>query len=202
MKKKLIALMLACLMLLSITGTALAEEPALPDTQAVVNEVQANDNSEGKLIGQYSVKNLTGYAELLKLRAEGKATREQIRANQVKIKDAEKQARLAKKDIKAIVLAYRTQHKQLSADLKNLWTTQKANWAAMKAARQAKDKAKMQAVMTQILTTRQAINAKLVEIKTAQEKLLLDLQNAPAKAPKVKKTPKSITPAPTGSTAD
>lgn len=158
--RKMLTVLLVGLMLFGLAASALAMGDGSSNKQARIEQA-AN---------KIKVKNLQGYDLLLSLREEGKANRERIKANQQQVKELIQAAREAKnKEILPVIKAQRSANQVLRADLKTLWESQKGNWEAMKADRQAQDQVQMQSIMDQIISTRQLINAKLVEIKTAQE---------------------------------
>lgn len=176
--KRFLVLLMAALMVFGMVGSAFATSSAdgvpTPAAEAVV---QAHHPK---------IKDLQGYDQLLQLRAEGKATREQIKGDRDQLKPLVQKAR--QDHNKAALEALKPNRenlKQLHADLKALWATQKSNWEAMKAARQANDVTQMQAIMNQIIGTRQDINAKLVAVQSTLEQMLQILQSTPAPQPPV-----------------
>lgn len=157
--KKILSLALAGLMSVAITGSAFAA-----------------DGTTAKI----KVKDLSGYQQLLDLRETGKSTRDQIRSEGQDIKGQVQAARQDKnKDALAGVRSLRPALKQLRVELKDLWTTQKGNWQAMKEARQAQDQTRMESILSQILSTRQAINDKLTQIKAVEDQIVQALQTTP-----------------------
>lgn len=181
------ALILALIMVFSLAGTVLADETttAVASTTATVTtEMSAEGNTisaEAMVSGDFSIKGLAGYKELLKLRAETQQIKFQIAHNQALIAQAIAASKKDHKDISAIVKTYRTEQKKLHNELKTLWKAQKPYWKELKAARHAKDKAKMEEAMNKILTGRRIINDKLLAVQALQDKLLVDLKNAPQK---------------------
>jgi chromosome segregation ATPase len=174
--KKFLVVMLTVLMVLGLAGSALADASA-DGTQSTVAVATAQTQPP-------RIRDLQGYDQLLQLRADAKTEREQIKADREQLKGAVQAARQAH-DTAAIkaLKPYRATLKQIMADLKSQWTTQKGNWAAMKQARQVNDAGQMQTVMSQILNVRQAINADLASIKGALDQMLQTLTGNQAPAP-------------------
>lgn len=130
----------------------------------LAGSVYAADSAETKT--KVRVKDLPGYSELIELRGEAKEFREQIKAERQQIKALKMQARQDKnKQVFTELKSLRPEVKQLHDELKVLRETQKSNWEAMRAAKQAGDQAQMESIMDDILATRGAINAKLEEVK-------------------------------------
>lgn len=155
--KKILGIALAGMMVLGFTGSALAAEP----TEAA----------------KIKVKDLPGYQQLVTLRSEGKAIREQIKNERQQIKTLIQQAKQDKnKEVLQNVKALRPDVKQLRDELMQLRETQKANHVTLKEARQANDHARVENILNQIVSTRQEINAKLTQIKSEADQLLLALQ--------------------------
>lgn len=164
--KKILTLLLAGIMLLSFTAVTLAAGDASGGKQAQENKTS-----------QIKVKDLQGYDELLQLREEGKATREQIKAGKQDLKDLLKAAKDTQNEAALpIIKEYRANLQGLRTDLQTLRTTQKSNWETMKTARQAGDQTQMESILEGIISTRQALNAKLVEIETSVDQFIQALQ--------------------------
>jgi hypothetical protein len=165
--KKMLILVLTGIMLLGLTATTLAASDPSGGKAAKVDKADS----------QIKVKDLQGYDQLLQLREEGKATRDEIKADKQQLKDLIKAAKDTKNaDALPIIKQYRSELQGLRDELKSLRTTQQGNWEAMKTARQAGDQSQMQAIMDQILNTRQALNAQLVNVKTSVEEFIQALQ--------------------------
>lgn len=194
----IIAIIAALIMMFSWAGTALAEDTTttISNPSLTISADLSNENktlqSELKVKGRYSVKSLAGYPELLKLRTEAQTVRREIAHNHTEVVQAIVYAKHANKDITAIVKVYREDAKKHHSQLKSLWKTQKTYWAAMRTARHAKDKAKMDEAMKQILTGRRLINDQLIQIRDDQDKFIVDVKNAPVKTVTTK-TQKSLT---------
>jgi len=182
MKKIITTLLLTGLMSVSLVGGAFAADSTTTPTDTPTTGVVTQVNS----VSHIKVKDLQGYDQLLQLRADGKAIREQIKSDRSQLKDLILAARQAH-NMSALqaLKPMRDALKQQSSDLKTLWTTQRGNWQAMKEAHQANNADQMQTVMNQIVSTRQAINAKLGDIKATLDQMIQSLQAAPAPVPPV-----------------
>lgn len=164
--RKMLTLLLMGLMLFGVAGSALAVGEGTDNKQARIEKAN-----------QVKVKELLNYDQLLSLRAEGKANRELIKADNQKVKELIQAAKAAQnKEILPVIKEQRSAGQALKADLKTLWETQKDNWVAMKVSRQAQDQAQMQGIMDQMISTREAINTKLVEMNTAKLEFIKVLQ--------------------------
>lgn len=182
--RKLLVIFLSALMLLGIFGGALAHAEdayAVPD---IAPADQALDNNENGLMNSVKVKDLQGYDRLLQLREAARAMRAEIKSDRVVIIRLVKEAKKAKnQDALTTLKNGLAAIKQIQAERVALWSTQKQNWAEMKAARKAKDQAKMQDILTnKIIPTRIALNEKLQAILSAQNDLIQQFSN-PAPAP-------------------
>ncbi|MGE5421899.1 MAG: hypothetical protein ACM3QW_01420, partial [Ignavibacteriales bacterium] len=181
----IIAIIAALIMMFSWAGNALAEDTAttISNPSLTISTDLSNENkvlkSELKVKGKYSVKSLAGYQELLKLRTEAQTVIREIAHNHTGVVQAIVSAKHDNKDVSAIVKTYREDQKKHHNQLKSLWQTQKTYWAAMRTARHAKDKAKMDEAMKQILTGRRLINDQLIQIRDDQDKFIVDVKNAP-----------------------
>ncbi len=165
--RKMLTLVLMGLMLFGLAGSALAVGDGADNKQARTE----------KAANQIKVKELLNYDQLLSLREEGQASREQIKAENQQIKELIQAAKTANnKEILPVIKAQRSANQSLRADLKNLRESQKGNWEAMKVARQAQDQAQMQSILDQIIITREAINTKIAAINAAQDQFIQALQ--------------------------
>lgn len=170
--KRFLVLLMAALMVFGLAGSAFAagstDGVQTPATEDVVKAHHPK------------VKDLQGYDQLVQLRADAEATREQIKADHDQLKILVQATR--QDHNKAALEALKPYHetlKQLHADVKALHATQKSNWEAMKAAQQAEDEVQMQTIMNQIISTRQDINAKLVTIESTLNEMIQILQSIP-----------------------
>ncbi|PKM78789.1 MAG: hypothetical protein CVU90_00515 [Firmicutes bacterium HGW-Firmicutes-15] len=164
--RKMLTLVLMGLMLFGLAGSALAVEVGA-DNQSRIE----------KAADKVKVKELLNYDQLLSLREEGKANREQIKADNQQIKELIQAAKAAKnEEILPVIKEQRSANQALKADLKTLRESQKGNWEAMKAARQAQDQVQMQSIMDQIISVREAINTNLVEISADKVQFIEVLQ--------------------------
>jgi len=174
--KKFLVLLMATLMVFGLVGAAFAESGSGEGPQPA-----AGDSVK---VHHPKIKDLQGFDQLEQLRAEGKAVRDQIKANHDQLKSLVQAARQSKnKQALEALKPFRNALKQQHADMKALGTTQKGNWEAMKEARQANNEAQMQTILNQIISTRQTINSKLLEIKTTLDQMIQALQTAPTAAP-------------------
>lgn len=165
--KKMLSLLLTGIMMFSLIATTLAASETPGGKQANVN----------RAANQIKVKDLQGYDQLLQLREEGKATREQIKADKQELKGLIKAAKDGQNEAALpIIKEYRADLQGLRAELQSLRATQLGNWETMKVARQAGDQTQMQTIMDQIISTRQALNAQLLEIKTTVDQFNQALQ--------------------------
>lgn len=174
--KKILVLLVAVLMVFGLVGAAFAESGSAGEPQPAAENAAK--------VHHPKVKDLQGFDQLIQLRAEGKATRDQIKANHDQLKSLVQAARQSKnKQALEALKPFKSTLKQQHADMKALGTTQKGNWEAMKEARQANNEAQMQTILNQIISTRQTINSKLLEIKTTLDQMIQALQTAPTAAP-------------------
>lgn len=169
--KKLLSMILVLVMLVGGAGSALAaeENTSLDVTEEILME-EAKDEGKAE---RPKVKELQGYDELLQLREQAKNLKTEIKDSHQQIKEMRKNIQ---KDGLADLKAKIDSLKQLKQERKTLRATQKNNWQAMKAARQAKDQSQMQNIMNDILTTRQALNETLEQVIDLQEEILASLE--------------------------
>lgn len=161
--KKSLAILMMGILLLGYSGTALAVPSEQTDTR--MGQKQAAD--------RIKVKDLQRFDQLRQLREEGKATRQQIKADRVEV---QKLIQSARDTHLPIIQQYRAELQGLRADSKTLAATQKSNWEAMRTALQAQDQGAMASTMNRIVKTRQEINQQLANIETTLAQFIQALQ--------------------------
>ena len=133
--------------------------------------------------GQYSIKNLTGYADWQSMLAQAKTTQTSIKSKRTDLQTALKSLQPSqRKTLKDTLTSNRTELKDLYTQFKTLCDTQKNNWATMKTAHQSKNITAMQDAMNSIVDIRSQKNTVLTNISAKLDEMIALVNNAPAPA--------------------
>lgn len=185
MRQVIVMLIAALSLMFSWVGLVCADSTTAAvtnPTSAVTAEI-SNDSkalsSEAKVRSQFCVRSLSSYKELQKLLVEARNMRKSMVRNHKNIVKAVARAKKTNQNISWASTIYREDLKKQLSQLKTLRATQEQYWQAMKTARQAKDKTKMEEVMQQILSGRKQINALYTSIIATQKQYYHTVKNPP-----------------------